>query len=593
MSIYVAIPVHRVTVRVDTDEARDWSVVHEGLMLAVTRRPGSLERLTDDTGLRKQVAVAAISRLMRHRLVEVVMADGVLTFQASVAGAELVNNGRDLPRFPRPVTRSYGLSVERYSGSCFRSREVSLVFLRDLERLRGEGHRVTVLKVVPGAKAVHHEVTLKALTEIVEAGGDRKMLRIKDGDMVSQDFRFMLVEVVDGAPRLPAVARQGLVEVVTAAANDGANDLTVEAVASPDPADEERSEFNPVVCDFDPADIVMGSDEQGKLLRRMMALADSRLVLLSTFLNVDKFLLLVPAFQAACEKNVQIDILWGSDSEHPETGKNAVNAAAIAKVVSEDPLMQGKVNMRMASTGSHAKIILADQSDGGWMAVVSSCNWLYSGFHSIEVSVVLRNAMAVADVITAVQKIVGRRTIADTLANELALTARDLRMNRVESSGAARVTLMVGKAHESLMLQASAKSTGTMLVSTHRVGGIVNPAVIKPASVAVSRGVEALVLWTQPNKPQMTKQRARAVQADAALEGVRMAAAKPAAHAKVLLWTPDDVAVTSHNWGSASSDQSFPFKEVGVHIQAPGLADILLARFREIYPNLFSEISGT
>ena len=588
MSTYVAIPVHRVTIRVSTDEARDWSVVHEGLMLAITRRPGSLERLSDEMGLRKQVAVAAISRLMRHRLVEVDVADGAVTFQASAAGADLVNNGRDLPRFPRIVSRSYGLSVERYSGSCFRSREVSLVYQSDLEKLRAERHRVTVLEVVPGAGAVHHEVTIKALTEIVEAGGDRKMLRIEDTDMVSQDFRFMLVEVVDGTPKLPAAARPGLAEVVAAAANDGAKRLTVEAVATPDSAEENRSEFGPVVCDFDPDDIVMGGPDQGELLRRMITSADSRLILHSTFLNVEKFLLLADDFHVACAKNVKIDILWGADAEDPETGKNAVNAAAIAKVVAEDQTMRGLVRMRMASTGSHAKIILADRSDGGWEAVVSSCNWLYSGFHSIEVSVVLRNSLAVADVVTAVQKIVGRRTIADSLANELTQTARDLRRNRAEPTGTAKVTLMVGQAHEALMLQASGESTGTMLVSTHRVGGIVDPAVIKPSAAASARGVQALVLYTQPNKPQMTKQRARAIQASAALDGVKMAAAKPAAHAKVLLWTPDDVAVTSHNWGSASSDQSFPFKEVGLHIQSPGLATMVLERFRTTYPKLFS-----
>jgi len=54
----------------------------------------------------------------------------------------------------------------------------------------------------------------------------------------------------------------------------------------------------------------------------------------------------------------------------------------------------------------------------------------------------------------------------------------------------------------------------------------------------------------------------------------------------MLLWTPDDLVLTSHNWGSASTNVPFPMAEVGVHVRLPGLADAVLVRLTEVYPGL-------
>ena len=63
-------------------------------------------------------------------------------------------------------------------------------------------------------------------------------------------------------------------------------------------------------------------------------------------------------------------------------------------------------------------------------------------------------------------------------------------------------------------------------------------------------------------------------------------ARKVPAHSKMLLWAPDDVLVTSHNWGSASPNVSFPQAEVGVHLRLPALANGVIARLAEVYPQL-------
>lgn len=77
----------------------------------------------------------------------------------------------------------------------------------------------------------------------------------------------------------------------------------------------------------------------------------------------------------------------------------------------------------------------------------------------------------------------------------------------------------------------------------------------------------------------------REVVAEATAAGVEMIEAKKTpAYTKMLVWTPDDILVTSHDWGSASTNLSFPQAEVGVHLQFPSFADTVLSRVAKVYP---------
>jgi phosphatidylserine/phosphatidylglycerophosphate/cardiolipin synthase-like enzyme len=523
---------------------------------------------------------------MRHRLVEVAASAGRVFFGASAVGAELARGGGALPRFPREATRTLRLAVERYSGGCFLSREVRLHTLADIRRMRTAGARIKVVGVSEGNAGVHHEVTLETLAEIVERGGSRRLLRVENNTAVFREDQFMLVNVADGVPRLPPSAREPLVSVVTQTAASAESHVEVEAVPSDDPSPR-WTPFRTVECDFDPADVIIGGTAHGEVLRALLTEANTRLVLHSTFLDHEKFVLLREAVKAACARGVRIDLLWGAEAEDPETGRNAAAAELIARDVAADPVLRGAVTVRMRTTGSHAKIVLADRADGSWVAAIGSCNWLSSPFQALETSVLLRDPRAVADVATILRETVGRRSIADSLANELALTANDLRRNAPEVHGPARVTVVFGDAHEAMMRQVSGEATGKLVICTHRVGGNVRPATILPATLAASRGVEVAVLYTQPNPP-MTRQIMRDVAAEAAAAGVDVVKARQnlPVHGKMLLWTPDDVLVTSHNWGSASTNMSFPQAEVGVHVRLPSLADAVLARLAAIYPQL-------
>ena len=318
----------------------------------------------------------------------------------------------------------------------------------------------------------------------------------------------------------------------------------------------------------------------------MLAGADTRFVVHSTFLDAEKFDLLREDFRRACGRGVKIDLLWGAEAEDPETGRNVAAAKAIAREAELDPVLRSSLAIRMRTTGSHAKLVLADRPGGRWVAVVGSCNGLASPFQAMEASVILREPRLVADVAAVFQGTVGRRAIADQLAQELALVANDLRRNAPEPRGPAQASVMVGGEHEAIMRRVSSEATGKLVICMHRAGANVRPATLLPATLARERGVEVQFVYTMASAP-MTRQGMRDVAMEAADAGVGvLQARKVPLHGKMLLWTPDDLVLTSHNWGSASTSVAFPMAEVGVHVRLPGLADTVLARLIEVYPGL-------
>jgi cardiolipin synthase A/B len=57
-------------------------------------------------------------------------------------------------------------------------------------------------------------------------------------------------------------------------------------------------------------------------------------------------------------------------------------------------------------------------------------------------------------------------------------------------------------------------------------------------------------------------------------------------HAKFLAWNDDNLVVTSFNWASASTDPDNPWNEIGVRINAQGIATAAMAALAKAFPEL-------
>lgn len=585
MSVLITIPVFRISCRVGIDKGRGWSVMEELLLWSMARESKSIDALVYESRLPRQIVVAAIARLMRFRLVEVALSEGGAAFRASAYGLNAVGSGKPLPVFPKRYTKPVGFVIECVSGEFFQSRDVSIMGQYKLDLERQNGAEIRMVSVEDGGPSMSHDANLRRLSEIAATGWNEEIAVIDGRTVDIRDDEFMVVRVVDGMPRgLPETAGASLRSVVedAAALSPGAGDLVVGYAGR---RDEPEVRLVSRSCVFDPNDLVVGGVQQRTLFLDLLRRAQRRMIIHSTFLDVRRFEALLGPIREACANGVTIDLLWGGEKDDATEQRVSTAAAEIARLVREDASTRGRFRVHMRSTGSHAKVIFLDTEDG-WLAAVGSCNWLSSPFQSVELSVVVRDGVVLSDVATALQRLAGRRGLADSMASEMALTARDLR--RVSSAGgSARLGVVVGEVHDEMIRSASAVATHRFFVGCHRLGSTARPGALMHGEVAASRsGVIPTILYTQPTGP-LKNRHARVLREEAASNGVNLIkTGKVPLHGKVVAWGDDDIVVTSLNWASAAANPDFPWADIGIHINAPGIAQVAMAKLDKFFPEI-------
>lgn len=586
MSVLIAIPVFRVACKVGIDRGRAWSVIDELVLWAITRQSKSIAALAAEADLPSQIIVASIARLMRFRLVEVTVGESSVAFRASPFGFKSVSSGNPLPFYPKRISRRVSFIIEWASGDFFPTRQIRLMTPHKLDEARRSGIEVRVISVEGGGPSVSHEANLNRLSDIAARGWDEQVALVDGRTAIMRDDEFMVLRVIDGIPQgLPDTAGPNLKGLVAQAATLplGTTQVPVTYAGPRDAFDPQ-----PIVhrCSFDPADLVIGGSAQGQCLERLLKAAHHRVVIHSTFLDAARFALLADPIKAACARGVTFDLLWGAEKDEETERRNAAQAAQIARMVKEDRDLIGRFKVHMRTTGSHAKLILLDTAEDGWIAGVGSCNWLSSPFHAVELTVLLRDQHAVADVAVALQNMVGRRGLADTIATEMYITARELRRSP-SAGGSAEVSLVVGHGHDRLIRFASGAARERFVVGSNLLGSTARPGALMQGEVAAGReGVRATVVYTKPTGP-LKNRHTRALADEARSNGLALVRTKKIPlHGKFVAWDSDDLVVTSLNWASAAADPDFPWGDIGVHIRARGLATAALAKLETIFPEM-------
>ncbi len=578
----IAIPAFRLSCMVGIDKGRAWSVVDEVMLWANARESRTISDLSKASGLPHQVVVASLARLMRFRLVEVTVDQKGASFRASAYGREIVESGRTLPFFPKREKKRVSFVVEQVTGTFFPTGLVRIVSKDALNNDPDPDVRVIVVN--EGGPPMTHEANLSRLSQIAARGWEEQLAFV-DGRTAIMRNEYMVVKIVDGVPRnLPETADDALKAVVAKVSALGKGNPQV-PINYRGPVAQSDAQPIPRPCSFDSKDLVIGGSAQLTCLRELIASAQTRVLIHSTFLDHNKFKDLLDDIRAACLRGVTFDLLWGAEVEEGVENRNATSAAVIAKAVREDRDVQRRFHVHARSTGSHAKILLADTEHGDWVAAVGSCNWLSTPFRAVELTAVLRDPHVVADVAVSLQRMLGRRGLSDDIATEMAFLATELR-RLPASTGQARVTLVVGDGHDAVMRQASGAAARRVMVGTHRLGSTARPGMVMPAEAAVQRAnVDVTLIYTQASGP-LKNRHARTLTEEAAGNGLRLYKAPIPLHGKFVAWDDDDVVVTSLNWGSARSDADFPQADVGVHVSAPGIGLHVTQTIESIFPAL-------
>jgi phosphatidylserine/phosphatidylglycerophosphate/cardiolipin synthase-like enzyme len=337
-----------------------------------------------------------------------------------------------------------------------------------------------------------------------------------------------------------------------------------------------------------PDDIVLSGKDHRDRLIEILRQARTRLIMHSTFLREDAFIELQEEFARAAKRGVKIDIFWGADRSESDRKANLDAAIAINHRITADPNLRGRARVHLYTTRSHAKLLIADatgRTAGEFVAVVGSCNWLYSGFNRVEASVVLRHPHVVARVAQEFAELIFDIATSSDTASDLTSLARTLRTHEVPG-GEAELLLVKGDEHAGLMRQARETAGKSIMVGGDRLGLAAEARTIIPMMAAAKRSVEGILCYSKPSGP-VTRRDAKDLAALARSAGVRLIQIDDhELHGKFLLWDEDHLVITSLNWSSADTRSDAPQGEIGLYIKSPSLADNVRRRLIEGWPSL-------
>ena len=575
--VRVAVPVLHGRRRFYFDKGRRWSIIEHVLLDALTRKGSSAAGLADRANVPRRVAIEALIRLMRAGWVEMRGGKEGVTFFATFNGLKAAAS-EELPSVPRRLSRVMNFVVDQISGTVYRSRELSYYHEHVVaERARKEA----IVYIDRPSDQINTQV--RPLVEALFLDDERFVSMDRKGERLSE--RWSLIAVRDGKPEgLPARAPEELTSAIGQAAKAADESSTSgqpmrRTVAVPRQHQAIVRPKNHFV-DISGRDIILGGEEHREAFKRAILRARHRVIVHSTFVSVERFIDALPDIGVAHGRGVAIDILWGQNEmlEGVRSSREAVRC--IQEVLTARGL--DRVRVHPFSTESHCKVIVSDVGLGDQIAaVVGSCNWLSSGFHSFEASIRLKGEGIVADVVDQLAELSrGAHGHWTELTNEMGALAADLRSRAKAIAGRAKAEVVIGGRHAELVRQARDESRKRMFVVSHRFGAAGTPAVLIPAMAAAhDRGVDVSVYYGTVSSSFGGANAATATNM-ASQDGVVVRPIlRPRVHAKLLSWDDDSVVVTSQNWLSSDPPENRPLQEIGVFAVAPGLARNMRSRF--------------
>ncbi len=177
----------------------------------------------------------------------------------------------------------------------------------------------------------------------------------------------------------------------------------------------------------------------------------------------------------------------------------------------------------------------------------------------------------------------GRPGVWNELAIELAGLGRKVEKLPAGNGRRVPMRLIYGSEHAQLFLEARDRAQERIFALSHRIGISARSVALLPSLAAVNKkGVDAQFYFGRTTGPLQGANSADLVN-HFNNQGIMIKPVHtPRLHAKVLGWDDDNLAVSSLNWLSADPSETAPYREIGVLVEAPKIADNFLARFRNI-----------
>jgi len=215
--------------------------------------------------------------------------------------------------------------------------------------------------------------------------------------------------------------------------------------------------------------------------------------------------------------------------------------------------------------------LFCDDGNGEYVATIGSCNWLYTNFKPMEISVRLRSPKIVSDCLKVLEALIPKSNAGNYLREDLFTLGKRLNISSQCNTGAIQARIVTTGDHTEIVNNACDNAKDNIFVASNRAGNALENQVLAPIGNAVKkRKIESMVCYQRTNeKSLVTNEVMKAL--DDKYKEVKVQKVY-SAHAKVLCWDSDDVVVTSLNWLS-KDDYGGWYGEIGIYLNGTGLAD--------------------
>lgn len=368
MTRRVLVPLYRIEVPFTVRHGRRWSAL-EHLVLWACKEPKSAPDLARMSSMPIRLVSECLVNLLRAGWIALRASDGGSLFAATELGTTAA--AQPVPeQFLEKQPRSTQLYLDRVSGEFFEVSEL-VTIRKDATDFRPEE-----------ALAPSYFNAAPYGPELI----DRLRLGVDD---IFEDFlrrphvlpgeSFAVLEVtagnISGLPtRTPATVGLKIMEALRE--REPAKGPMPETLPSVDAALgqslQQRAPSSPIR--FGPDTLVVGGPAHLAAAERIIKGARRMVVIHSTFVgrNIEA---LLPALRDAVAAGVQVYVHWGKKDDPERRVANPSELAANMARTKIDAEFRENLHLGARSTGSHAKVILADTGDAnGYSVLLGSCN---------------------------------------------------------------------------------------------------------------------------------------------------------------------------------------------------------------------------
>ncbi|WNC08811.1 phospholipase D-like domain-containing protein [Pseudomonas coleopterorum] len=605
--IFVKVPFGYGIYRFKILRSQHWGAVDLLILQALASTPSSSHTLARRSGLPRQLIVEILIPLMRAGWIEIVNSDSEFLFRISDRG-RAVSGGDDLPANQEPMSHVRSFLIDPITEQCYRldrkkKRQTFQVYkagkAKSLLAQYGDYAAEVIVKSPRLSPALQDIFDCVAYDSEDIVGFEDDYIKLSYND----SMRYIIACVdpdgqVSGAPDVS----NELKDAILSAAKKQRDRLSLLGTgkksegSAPESyeADTAAKSFQTHVIDQGQIFLISGAEAHGSHLGDLIRAAKTRLIIHSTFINIECLEALFKELLDASRRSVQIDILWGQTE--PESTEKVQDYNRLIRAIDDFQKridtqgLSTQFRFHKSPTNSHSKFIICDNADAQWGVTIGSCNWLSSRFNRFETSVNIKHPKIVSEVLSIASTLaVGRHGVANALSRDLAIASSRIAKLPVHVSCESikkliKVRIITAPEHHSLVKHASDTAMREIFVCSHRISFAGDRPILTPL-LAAKKEIPALAIRIAYGRPSGAMKNREANDVKSSLEEAGLEVVKaddPQIHAKFACWDERDLVVSSLNWLSASS-KGEEFSELGVHLQGGPFSTMLRKSFDDFY----------